>query len=57
MCNVPELNWINDGVQVDKRGGAKELETNVSENNPFDNFSYKVLYTFLLTPLVIQVYD
>ncbi|KAL0696991.1 hypothetical protein Bca4012_064171 [Brassica carinata] len=30
----------NDGV--DELGGPAELETNVSENNPFDNFSYKV---------------
>ncbi|KAF2592645.1 hypothetical protein F2Q70_00042540 [Brassica cretica] len=30
----------NDGV--DERCGPAELETNVSENNPFDNFSYKV---------------
>ncbi|CAA7048174.1 unnamed protein product [Microthlaspi erraticum] len=29
--------------RVDERGGATELETNVSENNPFDNFSYKNL--------------
>ncbi|KAG2305098.1 hypothetical protein Bca52824_033749 [Brassica carinata] len=29
----------NDGV--DELGGPAELETNVSENNPFDNFSYK----------------
>nr|VDD59972.1 unnamed protein product [Brassica oleracea] len=31
----------NDGV--DERCGPAELETNVSENNPFDNFSYKNL--------------
>lgn len=38
------LKWINDGMQIDERGGSAELETNVSKNNPFDNFSFKVMY-------------
>ncbi|ESQ30685.1 hypothetical protein EUTSA_v10011190mg [Eutrema salsugineum] len=34
-------NGHNDGV--DERGKPEELETSVSENNPFDNFSFKNL--------------
>ncbi|CAF2218580.1 probable serine/threonine protein kinase IRE3 isoform X1 [Brassica napus] len=29
--------------EIDERGGPAELETNVSKNNPFDNFSFKNL--------------
>ncbi|XP_056848104.1 probable serine/threonine protein kinase IRE3 isoform X2 [Raphanus sativus] len=29
--------------EIDERGGSAELETNVSKNNPFDNFSFKNL--------------
>lgn len=51
------LNWSNDVMQIDEPGGPAELETNVSKNNPFDNFSFKVLYRFLRRSLVIQVDD
>lgn len=29
--------------EIDEPGGPAELETNVSKNNPFDNFSFKNL--------------
>ena len=40
-------------MQVDERCGPAELETNVSENNPFDNFSYKVLYISSEYPIIV----